>query len=1097
MTCLPATGGPAAGLLLLGVALVAVGLVLAFPRRTTRVLTASLLVLAVVGASTLTPTEAHAASQDCAPDGTGGEPSWSGAGAGAEADGPFDVTYSPGRGGRITGPAEQRVRAGQDAEPVRAVADAGYRFTGWSDGVTTARRHDRDVDADLHVSARFAPLQHTLTYLAGPGGTLGGTTPQRVDHGSSGTAVTAVPDAGQRFVRWSDGSTTNPRTDSDVTADLTVTAEFASATHRVRYLAGAGGAVTGDVDQTVAHGADATPVTALAGASHHFVRWSDGSTTNPRTDAAVVADLTVTAEFAVTVHRLQYVAGPGGSLTGDLDQQVQHGASGSAVTAVPDPGRTFVQWSDGSTDNPRTDSGVIADATLTAVFATQTYVLTYAAGPGGSVSPAGPQVVDHGSNGPSVTAAPLTGYRFVRWSDGSTANPRTDTGVTANLAVTAEFAVRTYTVTYAAGPGGSLGGTTPQTVDHGTGTTPVTAVPDPGFRFVRWSDGSTANPRTDNPVTADLTVTAEFAVRTYDVRYLAGPGGSVSGDTDQTVEHGADATAVTAVPDAGFRFVQWSDGSTTNPRTDAAVVADLTVTAEFDDALDLAVHESARGALTTTTPRDLVVTNPGAVEAEYVLVPTNTGAGTTDLTVAVAGNAPMPAANPGGTAAAADPHATARRDAVALAQAARGSTGTGTPLSPPARLPSGTPAVGDPLRLNVDLDGSCTTGLAATATVQAVGTHVVIASDDSNPVGGFLDTDYTELLTTLDAMVPGVTGALGDLTDRDANGRVVVLVTRAVNELTPPATSTSDYVYSRPRDLLGQTACPTSNVGEIVYAMAPDPTGAVNSNVRTLSSVKGQIPTGLAHELGHQIMDGVRLDAGTPLDGTWLAEAVADSALDAAFYARSVGLTPLQNIVLSNVTTGPNAAHRVAAFNTYINADFGRYRPWLQAPTVNSVLAGTPSQASRGGAWAFVGYAADRKSGGSLSARTAFLRSLVTGPGTGTATLAAALGEAPERWLEDFAVAAYTDDLVEAGPLGTSGPFAMLSWSFRSLYGGLGGYPLATSALDADTSITRIYAPRGGSRHVLFRVAAGATATLTLTALTVNPEIGYRLVRLR
>ena len=67
--------------------------------------------------------------------------------------------------------------------------------------------------------------------------------------------------------------------------------------------------------------------------------------------------------------------------------------------------------------------------------------------------------------------SPITGYHFVDWSDGSTNNPRTDTNVTANVNVTANFAINTFTLTYAAGPDGSLTGDTSQTVAYlGTGS---------------------------------------------------------------------------------------------------------------------------------------------------------------------------------------------------------------------------------------------------------------------------------------------------------------------------------------------------------------------------------------------------------------------------------------------------------------------------------------------------------------------------------------------------------------------------------------------------------------------------------------------------
>ncbi|MBE0663945.1 MAG: hypothetical protein IH597_15920 [Bacteroidales bacterium] len=66
-----------------------------------------------------------------------------------------------------------------------------------------------------------------LTYLAGPDGSISGTTPQTIANGGNGTAVTAVPDTEYNFINWSDGSTNNPRTDLNVTSSTTVTANFA------------------------------------------------------------------------------------------------------------------------------------------------------------------------------------------------------------------------------------------------------------------------------------------------------------------------------------------------------------------------------------------------------------------------------------------------------------------------------------------------------------------------------------------------------------------------------------------------------------------------------------------------------------------------------------------------------------------------------------------------------------------------------------------------------------------------------------------------------------------------------------------------------
>ncbi|MFW6304067.1 MAG: InlB B-repeat-containing protein, partial [Candidatus Sumerlaeota bacterium] len=79
----------------------------------------------------------------------------------------------------------------------------------------------------------------------------------------------------------------------------------------------------------------------------------------------------------------------------------------------------------------------------------------------------------------------------------------------------AVYQPRPYYLNYAAGQGGTLSGTTSQTVYHGQNGSTVEAVGDSGYHFVEWSDGVTDNPRTDLNVTANIDVTARFALHDY------------------------------------------------------------------------------------------------------------------------------------------------------------------------------------------------------------------------------------------------------------------------------------------------------------------------------------------------------------------------------------------------------------------------------------------------------------------------------------------------------------------------------------------------------------------------------------------------------
>ena len=51
-----------------------------------------------------------------------------------------------------------------------------------------------------------------------------------MNRGGSGSQVTAVPNTGYHFVQWSDGVTTAARTDTNVMANINVTASFAEDT---------------------------------------------------------------------------------------------------------------------------------------------------------------------------------------------------------------------------------------------------------------------------------------------------------------------------------------------------------------------------------------------------------------------------------------------------------------------------------------------------------------------------------------------------------------------------------------------------------------------------------------------------------------------------------------------------------------------------------------------------------------------------------------------------------------------------------------------------------------------------------------------------
>ena len=298
-------------------------------------------------------------------------------------------------------------------------------------------------------------------------------------------------------------------------------------------------------------------------------------------------------EWTVTV-----TAGSNGSVsvdgvTGDYSATVPDGTV-LEIEATASEHYSFSQWSDGNTSATRTVT-VTGDLNLTASFAIDTYMVSIIAGDNGSVSVNSTpgdyiQTVSYGTV-LTVEATPSAGYGFTAWSDGSSANPRTVT-VTGDVALSAAFAIQTFSVSITAGNNGSVSvdgvtGDYTDTVAYGTQLT-VEATPNTGYDFTSWSDGVSTNPRTIT-VTGPVSLISAYQIQSFNVSVSAGSNGTVSvngtpGNYSQTVNYGTTLT-IEATGNTGYDFTQWSDGDTNATRT-ITVTGNVTLTASFQVAVD-------------------------------------------------------------------------------------------------------------------------------------------------------------------------------------------------------------------------------------------------------------------------------------------------------------------------------------------------------------------------------------------------------------------------------------------------------------------------------------------------------------------------------
>ncbi len=251
----------------------------------------------------------------------------------------------------------------------------------------------------------------------------------------------------------------------------------------------------------------------------------------------------------------------------------EHGSE-VTLTAKPNDGYQFVNWSNGSTDNPLKFTAK-EEVSLTANFElipVKEFTLTVVASPAEGGQVIGSGTYKEGEEAQLVASA-NTGYNFVEWKEDGDKNAIRKVKVTADATYTALFEKQQapkpeYTITVAASP--AEGGTVEGGGKYEEGkTATLTANAAEGYEFVQWSDGVKDNPRVVT-VTANATYTAEFKKKEvlpteYTVTVYVSPEESGKVEGAGTYKEGETATLV-ALPAFGYLFDKWSDGNTENPR---------------------------------------------------------------------------------------------------------------------------------------------------------------------------------------------------------------------------------------------------------------------------------------------------------------------------------------------------------------------------------------------------------------------------------------------------------------------------------------------------------------------------------------------------
>jgi uncharacterized repeat protein (TIGR01451 family)/uncharacterized repeat protein (TIGR02543 family) len=412
----------------------------------------------------------------------------------------------------------------------------------------------------------------------------------------SGTVVTltATPLLSSTFSGWSGDreGTTSPIT-VGLNAARNLTATFTLKSYGITPTAGTYGTILPNTPQTVNYG-DTITFTVTPTTGYHIVDVTvDGisqGTIGRYTFNNVTASHTIRADFAINTYTLNITQVGQGQVTRVPSQTTYTHGTAVTLTAIPTAGWYFDSWSgDLNSVLTQTSWTMNGNKAVTATFKNipSTYhTLTVGLSGNGTVTPGvGTHSYVSGTT-VDLSTGPALGWHFTGWTGAVTGSlPTAQVTLNAGKAVTANFAVNTYTLTPTAGTNGSFNPAIPQIVNYGDSRT-FTISPNAGYHIADvgvdgLSQGAIAVYTFTN-VTADHIITATFAINSYTLNTAVVGQGQISRVPSQTTYLHGSVVTLTATPTTGWYFGQWSGGAS-GISTQTTVVMDShkTITATF------------------------------------------------------------------------------------------------------------------------------------------------------------------------------------------------------------------------------------------------------------------------------------------------------------------------------------------------------------------------------------------------------------------------------------------------------------------------------------------------------------------------------------
>jgi len=411
---------------------------------------------------------------------------------------------------------------------------------------------------------------------------------------------------------------------------------------------------------------------------------------------------------------------------------------------------------------------------------------------------------------------------------------------------------------------------------------------------------------------------------------------------------------------------------------------------------------------------------------------------------------------------------------------AGGAVRASAPTMPGLAAP---PTLGEVQSFRVCSNLQCSAFSTVQATARFVGQKIAVFIDNDVPQSDPLTpADAAELGTTFDTYhYPIDINAFGSESDLDQNGVVIVLMTDAVNDLTPDCTDGRVVGYFFGGDLL---TGPNSNNGEVFYTLVPAPAKPNCTAITRTQAVNNLKPT-LIHEFQHMISfnQHVLVRSGNS-EETWLNEGLSHLAEE------------LGGRVIPNSECTPEFS---SCRSQYSSGNILNSYDYLKDTEAHFLVFPTSSGGTleeRGTAWLFVRWIADQFAADTILG-TDLTRKLVQTSLTGAANVNSATGSTLATMIPQWLMALYLDDGPDL-PAESTGRLRYKSWGLRAIWtnpqnqapsGPFNGFPLVPPVVGGTFSHSGTLRGGSGKHFLVIQQANGVAIDMLAVRSAANDPI--------